>query len=180
VGRCDRSFPCQHCLRSTSEICNYLFQDESNESVGDSPGPEKAQPAPVAMTAPGEKRKRPTEKTYPDVPLRRASMAQESSNSLMGVPTTVPIPGLSRERLLQRDFTSSSDSAPLGHADKDLVREARRGPGTAVSTSPSHMDGENGVIRGIFSKTRFFGQSHWMNSVIQVGSLDLTHSCIGL
>lgn len=37
-----------------------------------------------------------------------------------------------------------------------------------AAASPSAAYKENTVVRGIFSKTKFFGLSHWMNSIYQV------------
>lgn len=166
--RCDRNLPCEHCARSKGELCTYLL-DDSSGGTGSSRCSDQnhsLQPSPdYAMNL-----------NPPDV---GASAARDTQLSYFNLPT----PRMDYSRGSQgrrKDGGSDSDAPQSAVATQALIDRVRLLEQTLLSTatsqeyqetasSPSSPSCEEDLsIRGTFSKTRFFGQSHWMNSINQV------------
>ncbi|EEP76861.1 predicted protein [Uncinocarpus reesii 1704] len=156
---CDRNIPCEQCSRSRSEVCTYLCDDDH-------------------LTGSGRV-------------ADRVKQARTNSNRTTGVsrnsPSTLSIAHPEAGFISSRDITAPSfdlpaprssfiqdlphGKSPVKHTDalKSLYSDREFSRGTKACdiapASPPTTHDESSAVRGIFSKTRFFGQSHWMNSV---------------
>ena len=166
--KCDRNSPCDQCTKTKSEACTYVLDDRTSPHIRmRSAGLPHALSSRSASPTIGSE-----SSTYTDmlstisafdprvgqIPTTNVSSSfAEGSARERGVDLTFGLEQSLTDRItsLEHKFShaaSSQSSEPI------LVSPSRQDPGTP--TTPP--------LRGVFSKTRFFGQSHWMNNSQQV------------
>lgn len=177
--RCDRNVPCEHCARSKGELCTYLL-DDSTGGMGNprcsNPNHTTKSPAVSAITSLQPSPDYAMNLNPPDI---GASAARDTQLSYFSLPT--PRTDYSRgSQERRKDGGADSEAPQSAVAAQALIDRVRLLEQTLLSTvtsqeypetasSPSSPGCEEDIsIRGTFSKTRFFGQSHWMNSINQV------------
>jgi hypothetical protein len=146
--KCDRNIPCSQCTLSKSSTCTYS---------GDSP--------------------RNIAGHFP-APMRRSFSPSHSRNNVSvdgfsagNSPRTVPIFGGSQSGSLSSGAESnSSEQGDLADRIKKLEQlladSIARKETTKPNPSPPKVPEEK--LRGSVSKTRYYGQSHWMYAFEQV------------
>jgi hypothetical protein len=161
--RCDRNVPCEHCARSKGELCTYLLDDSTggmgNPRCSDLNHTTKspAMPAiPSLQPSPG----------YASLPTPRTDYGRGSQGRRKdggGADSEVPQSAVAVQALIDR-VRLLEQRLPSTVTSQEYLETA---------SNPSSPGCEEDIsIRGTFSKTRFFGQSHWMSSINQVrGSL---------
>lgn len=170
--RCDRNIPCEQCSRSKSEMCTYLCDDEHLTDSGRATDRVK-QPR-LNNTRPTAIRKNPSS---------TSSIARPEHGFTPSRGTSLPYFDLPEPKSsFLHDMLHGKNSLINPEPPQSLYSEGEFLSGTKVfdiaPVSPPNTHDESPVVRGIFSKTRFFGQSHWMNSVYQVRrSLVIYYSC---
>ncbi|KAK2882575.1 hypothetical protein FQN49_000223 [Arthroderma sp. PD_2] len=159
--RCNRNLPCEQCSHSKNDLCTYLPDDDGlSNGLGSGRATDRA-----------KQLRRDSNHTAPNPkdPLTTTSIAQTD-------------PGLTTERDIPLPY--------LGHLNPTLRynRDVPPGKGSLIHTdvvqspyparespipentfdiapvSPPTTYEKRSAVRGIFSKTRFFGTSHWMNT----------------
>lgn len=178
--RCDRNIPCDQCIRSRSknETCTYLPDDYSASSVGSrrvdrnhrtsSPNSSSAANArtPASPTA---------------LPGTDAFDVWADQSPIEGNPTRqLPlVEGLYRGRVADsKKRVKSPNPASSVQALLDRVQQLEKKLLDSASTQPAApvsqpTDKSDPSIKGSFSKSMFFGQSHWMNVIDQVREFSL-------
>lgn len=156
--KCDRNFPCGQCEQSKSATACFYSPD-------DAPSP-AVHPADAVNVSPASSSSRIT---------GLGSLERASNSALLkvaGSPATrrssCSSPGTVSELSLQGAHPESTVQDPKGRIHKPdqlsgTVGRLAENSGNALSlpeTAPS--------IRGSLSKSRFFGQSHWMTILEQV------------
>jgi len=156
--RCDRNVPCGHCTRSKGELCTYLF-DDSTGGMGNSRCSDlnhttksPAMPAIPSLQPSPDYASLPTPRTN----YSRGSQGRRKDG---GADSEVPQSAVATQALIDR----------VRLLEQRLLSTVTSQEYLETASSPSSLGCEEDIsIRGTFSKTRFFGQSHWMNSINQV------------
>jgi hypothetical protein len=169
--KCDRLYPCDHCIQSKT-ICNYSSDNAVAHAL------EVASTTETGITFPSRPKKNPSSITSSshqssDTTSPKAITLSEGLISSHQSPNTDTDfdDSTSREALLKR----------IQSLEQKLIRHEREGQdeenvhnnfnnvknlffGGISNTEilPDTFEGKN--LRGTVSKTRFFGQSHWMYS----------------
>lgn len=175
--RCDRKKPCGSCTRSKSITCTFRpsrpgFRDSSpgarSPSVGTSNGPEpemsaRASPCPVA-----------TSNEFDAMVNRYVApgiFGEHDKQRLRHLPAGRPSLSLSSQ-------PKTGDSALVNHLleriasleGEKAIREGREvGSDQPLRSGPESATGQ-------FVKSRFYGQSHWMNALEPVSTLLATNT----
>ncbi|KAI0164619.1 hypothetical protein GGR57DRAFT_205424 [Xylariaceae sp. FL1272] len=147
--RCNRQQPCSACIRSRHKTCVYetghgpASRASDQHSTTDTEHHVDSHPAPVTpdSTAPTA--------NHDDaitVPLSRCSAPAGSA-------PTVPDIEVFMSRLLTNDVRSDKNTRPSARAETSI---------SSYLAADFHP-----MTRGVVSKTRYFGQSHWVNGVVQ-------------
>jgi hypothetical protein len=178
--RCDRNVPCEHCARSKGELCTYLLDDPTggmgNPRCSDPnhttkspampaipslhPSPDYAMnlnPPDTGASAAA----RDTQLSYFSLPTPRTDYSRggQGRRKEGGADSEVPQSAVAAQALIDR----------VRHLEQTLLSTVTSREYLETASSPSSPGCEEDIsIRGTFSKTRFFGQSHWMNSINQV------------
>jgi Fungal Zn(2)-Cys(6) binuclear cluster domain len=170
--RCDRQMPCNHCTRSKSATCTYT-QDlapalrtrpvgVAASSTTSSPRSSGSRPGTFHLTPDGSLSST-SHVTVPSNSSRTVSLVEGQSGERMTdrVPALEnPYSGLTVQELVDRVHKLEqmlSDTASQPSAEPENV------PITLPRTTPH--------TRGNFSKTRFYGHSHWANSIEPVRAI---------
>ncbi|EFQ96697.1 C6 zinc finger domain-containing protein [Nannizzia gypsea CBS 118893] len=172
-SRCNRNLPCEQCSRSKTELCTYLTDDDSlAEGFGHSRVTSRMTPPrlPAAgstsrshSTAPHETSDQISILNSQDT--RPAARVPTSGFALPTLSASDPISRFPTHSFPVKDSAISPDIGQTLTLDVDFYT-APKALNTGATSSSTAYD-ESAVVRGIFSKTRFFGQSHWMNSIYQ-------------
>ncbi|KAI0508887.1 hypothetical protein F5B22DRAFT_619083 [Xylaria bambusicola] len=162
--RCDRKHPCGACVRGRHKTC--VFEDTARST---------ARRSGIASTAADPAGTAETERRGPVTPASSASTALNHDH-------VSPVPG----------SDSGNQPAPLLDVGALLKRcfelERRLEESTAAKEPPERRDQQSpspegpaidcylavdihSMSRGVFSKTRCFGQSHWMNIIVHFKSM---------
>ncbi|EZF68481.1 hypothetical protein H105_08998 [Trichophyton soudanense CBS 452.61] len=167
ASRCDRNLPCEQCSRSKMELCNYLTDNDS-------------------LTT-GFSNSRATSHITPPRPpgtLYQISIVNTLDTRLAAAEPTrgLSLPGFNASdrvpaHLLHvKDPVITPDIGKPPSSDTDSLSAPKAI--NIAAASPSAAYKENTVVRGIFSKTKFFGLSHWMNSIYQFPQVyDMLQKC---
>ncbi|KAK7402931.1 hypothetical protein QQX98_011329 [Neonectria punicea] len=146
--RCDRGLPCVNCIKSSISPCTYapthVPASRSKKAVGhgqDFGGPAVLSHVP-ARSAPVFESQKPSP-PKPVSPSGPSSTGGSTSDTSTVDALAARVREL-EEKLSERFHISSRK------ADDRLV-------------GPAHQEEDEAPIKGTISKTRFFGQSHWMN-----------------
>lgn len=139
--RCDRNSPCSKCIQFKSAECTY------------EPLPQHPRPAPAPE---------PTSHHSPADPSTTATDTSSNSALYSFNPAAVPTPESSSSAsiasLLDRiSHLESQLDAQASHFNPPLSRNA-----SLAGDEPGHRKGPY-PVRGTRHKTKFLGQSHWMN-----------------
>lgn len=162
--RCDRNVPCSHCVRSkSSSVCTYApahVPKARRKRRPDSTSASRVGQSPIHI--------RPR---AAGAPLTEASTSEQLTPSSIFKPVT----GSISTKPVADAQSAASDCDLLLARVNELERrldEANREPGTSAgkdqvthsfSSVPRPL-----VSKGIISKTRYFGQSHWMTGATLV------------
>jgi len=187
--RCDRRQPCGACIRSRHKTCVY---DANTTSAGTSRGSGILADGTTTATSLATPEHTDTDLRGGDLllgPITPASSSSTTNTSSLAAPsgreksrsrTSVPSHGpgpdkanapffdvdrvLDRLFLLERRLDGSATTQDLSerNARRQQVHEEEKVIDTYLAVDIHEMS------RGVVSKTRYFGQSHWMNSVIHV------------
>ena len=166
--KCDRETPCDQCTRSKSELCTYIPDERHNAhsgtrraSLGRSLASRSASP-PMGSNSPSHTEILPVNGMFDS----RANQASSTRNSMKSKEVHTRGQGLDATSGLEQRL---NDRMKLLEQKILDVGNLRSGESTAVSSwKRSARPSPTPPMRGIFSKTRLFGQSHWMNSAQQV------------
>lgn len=196
--RCNRQRPCSNCIRAKAETCVYESHSPgphapTQNTVGvfflDPDAPRSA-PAPaqsVSNSSPNESslsaRNHPSSLATRNLisPLTPRSQDESITNrsvldtskvwpSIHNYCSTEPRP-LPQQQQQQQPPAQRSQS-PFASPETDFLNQARHIIGGAIHFHRDHHlpnSTEPALIRSVTHKTRFFGQSHWIN-VFQVVS----------
>lgn len=155
--KCDRNNPCVHCKASKALVCSY----RSNYS---STAPQVQGTAPVTVSG-------------HVIPGQDGNWTGSVSH-ILPTPGSSPGTAAHSEVPRQRTHSTSTLSVPSGSAADYTIRslqsqvqnleqqlsEARKAAHVNPSNEASHQKTDKS-IRGVLSKTRLFGPSHWMSVV---------------
>ncbi|PGH00032.1 hypothetical protein GX51_06031 [Blastomyces parvus] len=179
--KCDQKVPCDQCRRSKSlsiHTCTYTHAHTpagsssfaSSTRCYDSPQPQRpsATQAPPAPIVPISQISRPG--TFPSYPSpstanasdlsihaddQRSDVTRSTRNVAQDLQSAATIQALAdRVRLLERKLAQSTRTSSVATSSS---------PGGRVLEALEDREASHAPVRGTFSKTRFFGQSHWMN-----------------
>ena len=150
--RCDRNVPCNHCTKSNIEPCTYVQahvpkpRRQQRLHSSDSAAFRARSPVHIRPSAGGS-----LVDTSDSEHLSRSSILKQLTGATPSRPTTdVASPASDRESLLER----------ISQLERKLanVHDGQQNPQTQ-SKNTCQLP----VTKGSISKTRYFGQSHWMN-----------------
>jgi len=172
--KCDRNYPCNHCIQSKTAICTYSSDNatahalEVASTTGTSstiafPSRPKKNPSSIASST----------NTSSNTTSPKATTITDGSSTSYHSPNTDPSvdDGSSRQALLERIHDLEGQLANRADENEDFNNPpAVLVPGlSGAPLGPDMYEGKN--LRGTVSKTRFFGQSHWMYSYGTVNTL---------
>lgn len=155
--KCDRNTPCDQCIRSKSDTCTYLADDN---------------------TAP----------TWMNYGVNMGHMANSSTTSSamthQSPSSTANISAAGALDSLADEFPTAGNSSSTNDLDKERASTVRalsdqQHHSRRVPLDPANTESGEPALgslpdytalptKGIYSKARLFGQSHWMNSIEQV------------
>lgn len=174
--RCDRNTPCDQCIRSRSksESCTYL-SDDYPTSTARSPRINRLQSSSPPVSSATNDRTPASPTTLPGM----STFDVSNNESIITGDSTRRMPlveGLYRGRL--EDNTSSprslnSESSVqtlidrVQQLEKMLLNSANTQPVGSLQV-PQPIANGSSPLRGNFSKSMFYGPSHWMNVIEQV------------
>ncbi|KLJ07022.1 hypothetical protein EMPG_17497 [Blastomyces silverae] len=179
--KCDQKVPCDQCRRSKSlsiHACTYTHahtpagssSSSSSARCYDSPQPQRpsALQAPPVPTVPISQISRPG--NFPSYPSpstanvsdrsthaddQRSDITGSTRNVAQDLQSAATIQALiDRVRLLEKKLAQSTSTSSVAAASS---------PGDRPLEALEDRETLHAPVRGTFSKTRFFGQSHWMN-----------------
>ncbi|KPM40310.1 hypothetical protein AK830_g6222 [Neonectria ditissima] len=149
--RCDRGLPCVNCIKSSISPCTYapthVPASRTRKAAGhgqDFSGPAAALSHVPARSAPV------LESQKPSPPSKAVSPSGPSSTGGSTSDTSTVDALAARVRELEQKLSESFHISPSRKTDDQLV-------------GPRYQDEDEAPMKGTISKTRFFGQSHWMN-----------------
>ncbi|CAJ2512502.1 Uu.00g055170.m01.CDS01 [Anthostomella pinea] len=171
--RCDLRQPCGACVRSRHKTCTFESLDPSDPSdpsavqsseigsaqvgqpkaAGASAGPDEAQLSPAAS---------PSATHHEDTVDDEPTLASLGGTTSVGSITTVP----DVNSLLQRIWELER------RLDETTAHQSPAKPARPSATNPSEpilsylAPDFHSMSKSVMSKTRYFGQSHWMNGVM--------------
>lgn len=166
--KCDRTCPCDQCTKTKSSACTYAPDDRSAPYIrmrnGDSR--HSSSPRSDSPTTPSES------PTYSEMLSTISAFGPRVSQ----VSTTTVSPahpeGPARERGGKLTFGLEQTLIDrVASLERKVSQEAKSRPSEPNLASPSRQDyvkPSTLSLKGVFSKTRLFGQSHWMNNSQQV------------
>ena len=167
--KCDRSSPCDQCTKTKSDICTYVPDDRTSPRVG---------MRRVGISHPlGSRSASPLgggeSPTYTEM-LSTITAFDPRVNQVpnSGI-STVYTESPSRERggdstfSLEQSLMDRVKSLEQRLSDASSSRSSEPTVLSPVTTQDSRPS-TTPSLKGVFSKTRFFGQSHWMNNAQQV------------
>ena len=152
--KCDRTFPCKHC-RYLNAICNY---------------PEGAAPL-NSRTTPAASPHHVLEPPTPVIPAPSLSLDNLSISSIRDGNLQQP---LQESRKSPNTCDENTEDSPQIRALLEKVQRLEHllsehmpdgVPGVSNPLIEPKFSESQAQLRGTLSKTRFFGQSHWMNSI---------------
>lgn len=169
--RCDRLSPCGACVRSRNPECSYL-----------PPPPLTIQNGRRGFTTPGalpppfgsEPQVTPASNPTPPSPISSLSASATITPSLSSIPlSTATVESLERRvKQLEKELQATRSQKLSSETWPSPPKKDR--PSSALHGQPdSSRIGKTFVplpIRGTLSKTRFFGQSHWVNGSSMIHS----------
>ncbi|KAI0467670.1 hypothetical protein F4859DRAFT_506611 [Xylaria cf. heliscus] len=175
--RCDRQHPCGACVRSRHKTCVFetLHGPTSRRSVIASATADRSRAAepgrhsdydlgqmtPSSSTPTAHDHDHDVEGAHPP-----PSHEQDSANPTSKIPDADRL--LRRLFELERRLGVSTTVAPEP-PEKRHDQQASRGEGLVIE---SYLAADiHAMSRGVVSKTRYFGQSHWMNGIIHFKSM---------
>ncbi|KAI1383770.1 uncharacterized protein F4822DRAFT_50573 [Hypoxylon trugodes] len=181
--RCDRNLPCGACIRSKHKTCVYEPQgpplsrhsDISSGGVGphhptDDPSGIESDTtlSPVVQHGDG-----PHPEDHSNASLT-GSTPVDSASSHSHDPSFDVRSLLDRIKDLERRLEESTDHRPR---NQNVARPSTTNASETMATYPSYLAGElHTMNKSVMSKTRYLGQSHWMN---QIGNVcNLPHSSL--
>ncbi|KAI2605613.1 hypothetical protein GGR54DRAFT_633455 [Hypoxylon sp. NC1633] len=171
--RCDRNLPCSACVRSKRKTCVFepIPRQSDVTSAGVSPlhPTDSSRKSNNADTAGSPLPSGSTHRHYGDGPhddhssLSLNGSTPVDSNSSHSHGSSFDVGSLlERIEELERRLEESTGRIP---GPRSRARAEPSGPET-IATYPSYFTGDFYTMRkSVISKTRYFGQSHWMNQV---------------
>jgi hypothetical protein len=163
--RCDRNVPCNHCTKSNIESCTYApahvpkLRRRQRSDLSDKAVFRTHPPAHIRPSASGS-----LVDTSDSENLSRSGILQQLAGAAQIKPTTDLVsPPSDRESLLERISQLERKLANVHHGQHD----PHAGDSALLNSSPQLP-----AAKGSISKTRYFGQSHWMN-----GASLVSHNC---
>lgn len=182
--RCNRKVPCDHCARSKGEACNYVL-DDYPAGTGKSQRVAIDQTTRSPNTSPTTNGESPAYLVDLDLPGSGVFDARDTHFAVPSQPITRPMEDQSQVGRTDSTTTLEGPQSALAieplmdrvqHLEQRLS-DAVKSQSSASATNSSPGPDMAMSIRGKFSKTRFFGQSHWMNGTDQVWYFTLRVSC---
>ncbi|KAI0892064.1 hypothetical protein F4806DRAFT_489117 [Annulohypoxylon nitens] len=171
--RCDRNLPCGACVRSKHKTCVYEPQSLSRHS--------DILPATVGLPQPADTLPSVTSETVSPVASGSAhvhhsdgSHQDHSTHSMTG---STPVDSASShgpessfdvKSLLDRisDLERRLEESTERYSSQKNVKRASAAVPDTVASYPSYLAGElHTMNRSVMTKTRYLGQSHWMNQI---------------
>ncbi|OJD11496.1 hypothetical protein ACJ73_09527, partial [Blastomyces percursus] len=193
--KCDQKVPCDQCSRSKSlsiHACTYTHahtsagpSSSSSARCYASPQPQRpsALQAPPVPTVPIPQRSRP--RNFPSYPSpstanvsdqstyaddQRSDITGSTRNAAQGLQSAATIQALAdRVRLLEKKLAQSTSISSVA---------ASSSPGGRYLDALDDREALHAPVRGTFSKTRFFGQSHWMNCAKEFNMVYSLRHCL--
>ncbi|KAI1134740.1 hypothetical protein F5Y05DRAFT_406335 [Hypoxylon sp. FL0543] len=175
--RCDRNLPCGACVRSKHRTCVYEPQGPLRQSDISSIAVGPLQPADGVSSIDAETTVSPGASGQPQVHRAGIDGSHEdhSTHSLTGSTpvdsTSSQIHGpsfdvrslLDRIRELERRLEEHTERHPVPRSNPRISNTATE---PIVATYPSYLAGDlHTMNKSVMSKTRYLGQSHWMNQI---------------
>lgn len=162
--RCDRNSPCGHCIRARISSCTYAIAH-----IPAARG-KKSSAAPVSSSSKVTSANEPSEPHRNIKPTEPDQLQHRSKDSFL-YPTTLPISLASTSPSASSNTGSSSGSssvewltARVHQLEEKLAKVVNISePQDAVAPKP--VGTTEVPIKGVISKTRYLGQSHWMNGI---------------
>ncbi|KAI1824065.1 hypothetical protein F4861DRAFT_280278 [Xylaria intraflava] len=171
--RCDRQYPCGACARSRNKTCVYGTSPRSSELRGSGIS------SSVADTS-RDIGARCRNDLAPVTPASTASTSHAHPHDHDHVrahkkgPANSSVPILDANGVVNRLFLlerhldeSASTRSQLEKSDQRTASGDEESP--SIESYPT--DDTHATNQGVVSKTRYFGQSHWMNSIIHFKSI---------
>lgn len=159
--RCNRNDPCEHCTRSKKEgSCIYL--DDNRR------GPNRARQPPLAASdkdPAGHQKSSSTAAGAAEV--SRLSTSHNVPLPYFNLPS--PTSNVSRDPPNGNDLAGTLDAtrpAQQAHPERQFLSTPKDPESVLDNASQAYEVAP--TVRGNFSKTRYFGQSHWTNYAYQV------------
>ncbi|KAI1814400.1 hypothetical protein GGS20DRAFT_548898 [Poronia punctata] len=172
--RCDRKQPCSACARSRHKICVFgSFSDATLPGSGTGIRSSRT----LTLTSPEQSEHTDTETTPVSsntTGARTRDNISRSDKSDSDAPLNLD--GLINrifdlERRLEETSTTTRTTTTAATTQEPLALEKNPRQGQGANDAEGTIDNflavdVNLISRGVVSKTRYFGQSHWMNYVI--------------
>lgn len=173
--KCDRNYPCNHCIQSKSATCTYSADNAavfaSNPTVNSINNSQTTYPSRPKKTPSSISSHLSTDTTSPGTTARGTNSVKSS----LYTPTDTDDEGLSRQALLDR-IRSLENKLAIPSEQSKQSEQSEENEFMEVNSldlfckpfenqdlaAPDTFEGKS--LRGTVSKTRFFGQSHWMYS----------------
>ncbi|KAI0134846.1 fungal-specific transcription factor domain-containing protein [Daldinia grandis] len=173
--RCDRNMPCNACVRSKHKTCVYEPQGRHSEISSSAIGPHRpVDPFPavdsdtaVSPVTSGLNHPRHGEASHED----HSTLSLNGSTSVDSTSSQSYEPYFDVRSLLDRikELERRLEESPENHPHPKKATQPSTTDPDLVATYPSYLAGElHTMSRSVMTKTRYLGQSHWMN---QVGNL---------
>ncbi|KAI1371457.1 hypothetical protein F4677DRAFT_450430 [Hypoxylon crocopeplum] len=172
--RCDRNLPCGACVRSKHKTC--VFEPVPRQSDISSAGVGPLHPADSQSSTNTESVVSPVASGSTQTHRADVSQDDHSAHSLTG---STPVdssssqshgPSFDVKSLLERirELELRLEESTGHHSsNRNATRPSASGPGPeSIATYPSYLAGDlHTMSKSVMSKTRYLGQSHWMNQV---------------
>ncbi|KAI1762643.1 hypothetical protein GGR53DRAFT_500615 [Hypoxylon sp. FL1150] len=166
--RCDRNLPCSACVRSQHKTC--VFEPSSRQSAIQPTEPQSSDNTELPRS-PGA-----NESVYVhhgDGPHEDHSAISLTGSTPVDSTSQGHGPSYDVKSLLERirELEHRLEESTGQHLVSNITRASTSGP-DPITTCPSYLSGNlHAMSKSVMSKTRYLGQSHWMNQVQNFSSV---------
>ncbi|KAF5017886.1 hypothetical protein F66182_10154 [Fusarium sp. NRRL 66182] len=165
--RCDRNLPCENCIKAKISPCTYapthIPASRARKSTGHAAAAESTShvPARSVPAVDSTQKQSPTDTHSTHASRTSSSIPSSTIGSNSGASTIDALAARVKEleqKLAESHITQSDEGKLCRQGEGKLCQDEDQGA-------------ESAPMKGTVSKTRFFGQSHWMNGADMVPSV---------
>ncbi|ORY59688.1 uncharacterized protein BCR38DRAFT_498474 [Pseudomassariella vexata] len=169
--KCNRETPCSNCLRSRNKTCVYDTRPDPQSQAPAGSSTQQGQRSQQSIPPPPSLAHH--ERLSPPSEGRALSSCTPSSPSSQTQISTSTLDSMrTRIKELEQQLSEAINRAPLTTTPQHPNKPGQPSNVTDRETLTSYWTGEIFTVdHSTFSKTRMFGQSHWMNGAILLKGL---------